>query len=78
MDHKIICWGDYQIPVSFNYKYMAWDKNGEVFMYVKEPSLDTSRAVWLSSWYEPCALMLGTRHVPPPEPGEWDTQLYEI
>jgi len=78
MKHKLICWGDYAIPVDNEFNWMAWDKNGAVYCYESEPKA-------LNDYWDYDDLSIGIYEIghlisdiPPPEPGPWDQQLYNI
>jgi len=75
IDHKIICWGDYAIPVPLGVKWMAMDKTGHWYAYADEP--ETAGNAWASR--SDLYLMLDNDvKVMAPEPGRWTEQLYYI
>jgi len=82
-DYKLVCWGDYSIPVPLWARWMAWDEDGQVYIYKDEPTI--IKATFSPSvdgiWNSDSRLeLLFTRllGVPPPEPGPWTEQLYWI
>lgn len=79
MKHKIVCWGDYAIPVPQNHTCMAWDRDGRFFTYKNTPSPNAGIGVWANTGggmdYGDAAQ---PTDVIPPEPGPWHTQLYDI
>lgn len=80
MDHKIVCWADYAIPVPLLAKWMAMDNNGHWWAYDKEPEKNQGSFCWWTSMYgggvyEMIEESIG---ITPPEPGPWDEQLYWI
>jgi len=76
MDHKIICWGDYAIPVPLNINWIAWDSDGRVYGYTKEPRLGreswnpVGRSIVFSGLH-------GLRLIPPND-DRWENQLYDV
>ena len=80
LNHKIVCWGDYAIPVDEKYKWMAFDPDGSLCFYGEEPFKErsewTGSEYWMNSsneYYEsPVSRII------PPEPGPWNEQLYNI
>jgi len=81
-DHKIVCWGDYAIPVPCWANWMTFDSKagdsfpdeGHVWVFEKEP--EDMSDVWqaVDGKFAPVAFPRLT----PPEPGRWHTQLYDI
>ncbi|MEW7987921.1 MAG: hypothetical protein AB2799_19210 [Candidatus Thiodiazotropha sp.] len=79
MNHKIVCWRHYAIPVPVWAKWMARDKNGGWYVYSIMPEVHGD--IWAAS-------MLGSQEamtsdefglsIAPPEPGHWTDQLYWI
>ena len=91
MDHKIVCWGDYAIPVSIKAKWIAQDQNGEWYWYTRKPKhtdrlwslLDSNnnlRAGKDGILFPSDSEMdfVCTVNILPPEPGPWTEQLYWI
>ncbi len=79
MDHKIVCWGDYAVPVAESMNWIAWDENGAVWAYECEPKHDNS--VYTGAHIDTTGdvqIVSARGRVPPPEPGSWKTQLYWI
>ena len=77
MDHKIVCWGDYAIPVPLWANWLAMDEIGEWWVYQNEPYILGKE--WVLSVYE------GSRKcvidgcvTTPPDPGKWNKQIYWI
>ena len=75
MNHKIVCWGDYAIPVPEKYKWLAMDKSGEWLAYLVKPKSDHLLEMWMNF---KGAHMLTEVNIDPPEPGPWTEQLYWI
>lgn len=77
-DHKIVCWGDYAIPVPVEANWIAWDIDDEVRAFVDEPKRDYD--YWITGNYMLCewSVIPSYIHCPPPEPGPWTDQLYWI
>ena len=73
-DHKIVCWGDYAIPVPLWANWMAMDGNGNWFSYKEKPKAD------LEGLFFGKAVVRGivAEFASPPEPGPWNEQLYWI
>ncbi|MGB5670364.1 MAG: hypothetical protein WBM71_07405 [Sedimenticolaceae bacterium] len=75
IDHKIVCWGDYAIPVPLRVNWMAMDKIGRWYAYADEP--ETAGNAWAAS--SGLYMMLDDEvKVDAPEPGHWTEQLYLI
>lgn len=75
LDHKLVCWGDYSIPVRENMMWMAFDKDGSCYCYVEFPSVGTVE--FFSSPGDFRQISTGCI-LQPPEPGPWESQLYWI
>lgn len=76
-DHKIVCWGDYAIPVPLEDDWMTIDKNGEMYTHREMPDTDHYHHWWTSGGNEMLIARLYDRKMWP-EPGPWYTQLYWI
>lgn len=75
MKHKLICWGDYAIPVDELSNWIAWDENGSCWEYLEKP--ERYKTAHSSNSFQRCMIQSDLK-VPPPEPGPWHTQLYWI
>ncbi|MEW8001042.1 MAG: hypothetical protein AB2795_21075 [Candidatus Thiodiazotropha endolucinida] len=81
MNHKIVCWRHYAIPVPVWAKWMARDKNGGWYVYSTEPK--RKRSIWNLDGIVEGSLetMVSDEFglsIAPPEPGPWTDQLYWI
>ena len=76
MNHKIVCWSDYAIPVPVEANWMAMDNDGEWNWYEAKPKAEKDR----DFWFNPEELSYGIigNCAAPPEPGPWTEQLYWI
>ena len=76
---KILCWSGYAIPIADEFIWIAWDKNGDVFAYIKNPIALRHSGHWSVSgaWYNKI-LISNRAKLEPPQNGEWFTQLYWI
>ncbi|PUB87033.1 MAG: hypothetical protein DBP02_01965 [gamma proteobacterium symbiont of Ctena orbiculata] len=72
MNHKIVCWGDYAIPVPLWARWMAMDESGFWYSYGTKPNIHGD--IWCCSVHWERITISAT----PPEPGPWDEQLYWI
>jgi len=78
MDHKLISWGEYSIPVKPEFDYMAFDADGTLVFFVKRPqAIDdiwSAGSIWcigMSRYEYPFKL-------DPPESLLWLKQIYLI
>ena len=69
---KIVCWGDYAIPVSSKAQWIAKDKSGIWFWYERSPKLDGD--AWRPSAYGDWGVM--NRYADAPEKGGYKEQIY--
>lgn len=74
MDHKVICYEDYGIPVPIEANWLAQDANGRWYWYIDEPTLLIS--VWSTNG--DVGEIYPHLNILPPEPGPWTEQLYWI
>ena len=72
MDHKIVCWGDYAIPVPVKAKWLARNLSGNWYAYKRKPQ--PGSGAWLGS----IVSCVSKSIIIPPEPGHWEEQLYWI
>lgn len=81
MNHKIVCWSDYAIPVPLKAKWLAMDEDGVWWWYTSRPTLE-EEGVW--AFVDESAskdyAIIGSRctDIIAPEPGPWRSQLYWI
>ena len=78
MNHKIVCWGDYAIPVPLEAKWMAMDKDGRWYRYRSIPTREHLHGEWGGLLADGYSLLSEHRDLIPPEPGPWTDQLYWI
>lgn len=80
MKHKIVCWGDYAIPMPLKAKWMAMDEDG-VWWYKSRPTLGVE-GEWTSSGESnlEAYAVIGSNctNIIAPEPGPWRSQPYWI
>jgi len=76
MNHKLVCWNDYAIPVPIEAKWIAMYGDGEWYWYEQEPKLKECTWTFLGGDFG--GLVREVYDLTPPEPGDWDTQLYWI
>ena len=78
-DHKILCWGDYAIPVPLWANWMAMDENGKWHAYSDKPVLRLSLGEWdIPSFDDDYLHFLISCASFGPEPCPWNEQLYWI
>ena len=77
MNHKIVCWGDYAIPVPVEANWMAMDGDGSWFWYVDKPATSMYSKFW-GNTYAADHDGMARKVYNPPEPGPWTEQLYWI
>ena len=73
-DYILLCYNDFSIPIPTWAKWLAWDKNGNAFVYSKKPKLNNID--WFHIRYFRI-LPIGSV-IPPPEKGDWKDQLYYL
>ena len=73
-DHKIVCWGDYAIPVPVWANWIAMDKDCSWYCFAEKPNAGDS--FWLNN-IGPYGITSNYIKIPP-EPGPWNEQLYWI
>ena len=78
---KLICYGDYQLPVPDNANWIAWDKHGQCNWYFDEPEYDPDciheDLDLLYNNYLKCGGPV-SMYAEPPEPGHWRDQIYYL
>ena len=78
-DHKIVCWGDYAIPVPLWAKWLAMDKDKTWHVYNDRPVLRLSLGEWdIPSFCEDYQHSCVTCFCVEPEQGDWHEKLYWI
>ena len=81
IDHKIVCWGDYAIPVPLWANWIAMNADLKWFFYEKMPSakpisIFNNMRIWRACTRTKQSLMVCSAF--PPESGSWKEQLYWI
>lgn len=74
---KLVCMGGKEFPVPERAKWIAMDKSGTWFWYVKEPEFLKNLGVWFSGDVSPNYGFLCTG-IKTPEKGALSTQIYHI
>lgn len=74
LDHKIVCWGDYAIPVPLWANWMTLDGNGRIQFHQFEPMF--IRSCWLGNGKE--TMYFHELNIDLPSQGEWTQQKYWI
>ena len=74
IDYKIVCYGDFAIPVESKFMWLAWDADGHSFVYTRKPNLEGS--LW-NAYAE--SELFSIIPIPSPDPDlPLDKQLYYI
>lgn len=75
MNYKLVCWKGMAIPVDEDFNWMAFDEDGLCYAYKNEPVIEGDQ--WNLNEYMGAATLCEVE-IPPPKPGDWKTQLYDI
>ena len=79
-NYKLVCWGDFSIPVPVDHNWLSWDEDGACYTSKNKPIVNRGWVVWVNpgtSFVEKMNRFVGM-DITPPEPGPWNKQLYWI